>query len=502
MSMELETGDSEVVVSREIVMPLVDGWYELMTPYAMNYKSSWNNAWFTVREFMQNALDEHDDAEIVGGPRMWKEGSTVIIEDRGRGVGVECLLMRELKQNNPKLRGVFGEGLKWACLCGLRLGMKIHIRSPHLEVVPFIARTANFGGTQESIDLMAFKWRSIQSDNGHGATTGTRVTIKNYPGPDTFETRFFPFTHIAHRFDWTRGDGVTTTIGLALNTANSLYVKDIFVRLLDQGKGDKSSLFTYNLWKVGLDPDRVQVTQNWEVAKEMSALWGHCNNIDMMDLLLDSMEYGKRWEASSNYWDEAPMDHPGVWKAAWLRRYGETALMSSHAFDVDRKASYYGMKIVVMPENFMVFLKHADIPEAIEYCEEIQEGNHEIVEEYELTPAQGVNLAGLRWILEDYERAYGFVIRVADFYPTVATTTEAQYHDGECLLRRGVLDDIWGALGVVCHELAHHTSGMHDGDPNLIFPIKDISVRMFRFIRRNRHATEWSTMVGNEEIND
>jgi len=484
---------------RELVMPEVDGWRELVTPYAMNYKSSWNSAWFTVREIMQNALDEHDDAGIEERPKIRMEEGNVIIEDVGRGVGVDCLLMREVKESNPKLRGIFGEGLKWACLCALRLGMHVNIRSPLIELEPFVARTPNFGGNGLSVDLMVFRWRARQ-DTGDQKEAGTTVTISNYQATTTFGSRFFPFLDTRCRFD-SCVNNVTSTIGVSRRAANWLYVKDIYVRTLESEKDDQKSLFTYNLWDVELDPDRVQVRQSYMLFRAVSMIWGRCDQLDMIETLLTSMA-ARRWEAKSSYWDCSNMDHPGIWKAAWLKRYGSNAILSSHDQEVDNKARYYGMKIIDMPSNFVEFLKKAGVPEAQNTCDEIQAENHELVDEKELTYAQRANLAGIRWICQDYTSASGIVFRVADFASTTDRETVAQYHKGECLLRRSVLDDIWSALGVVCHEISHHSSGLHDGDPNLIFPLLGISTRMFRFIRRNRHASEWGLMVGNEDIDD
>ena len=65
------------------------GWKVFQPGFDISYKSQWNTPWFIIREFFQNALDEHDEARITARPRLEDSSRGVIIEDQGRGLGAE-----------------------------------------------------------------------------------------------------------------------------------------------------------------------------------------------------------------------------------------------------------------------------------------------------------------------------------------------------------------------------------------------------------------------------
>ena len=488
---------------RELMMEEVDGWKEMVMPYGSTYKSRWDNAWFVVREFMQNAMDEHDELGIKDSPRIWKEKDVVYISDKGRGVGVNSMLLMETKKGEG-LRGEFGEGIKWASLCALRLGMTVNIKSPSLEVEPSLVRVSLDGG--EPTDLMMFRWRNhgekgvVDGDVGDGeGEGGTLVTLGNYPEGTTYGSRFFQNLEFRRVFRKGR-----SAIGLS-RRSGKLYVKDLYVMGLTDESEDRPSLFTYNLWDLELDPDRVQVRSEYSLKSQVVDLWFRCTDIYMIDMLYRSMDEW-RWEAGIGYWASyGTVVNKSVWHAAWYRRYGSKAVVTSRDTDIDNKARFYSMKVVEVPLEFGRLLVDLGIPSARAFVEKVQESGRDVIPDSDLSYVQRVNLAGIRWICSNWQGAEGVSFVAATFEKASgASDTMAEYErkDGECTVYLGLecLEDIWEALKTVCHEMAHHISGRGDGDPNLVFAIEDVAARMFRFLRRNRYATEWSMMVGNEDL--
>jgi len=55
------------------------GWEILPTTYDMTYKSQWDSSWFFIREFYQNALDEHDEAGVTSIPSLGLTAKGVVI---------------------------------------------------------------------------------------------------------------------------------------------------------------------------------------------------------------------------------------------------------------------------------------------------------------------------------------------------------------------------------------------------------------------------------------
>jgi hypothetical protein len=57
------------------------GWKVFQPGFDISYKSQWNTPWFFIREFFQNALDEHDEAGVTARPRLADSSTGVVIED-------------------------------------------------------------------------------------------------------------------------------------------------------------------------------------------------------------------------------------------------------------------------------------------------------------------------------------------------------------------------------------------------------------------------------------
>ena len=127
----------KVITDPDLAALRQQGWDALDTTFEISYKTHWT-MWHVIREFVQNALDEHDEQGITTLPFLATTPQGLVIEDQGRGLGAAALLMRETKRAAGDLRGQFGEGMKFACIVTLREGYDVEIASPHFTIRPII----------------------------------------------------------------------------------------------------------------------------------------------------------------------------------------------------------------------------------------------------------------------------------------------------------------------------------------------------------------------------
>jgi hypothetical protein len=336
------------------------GW-KIFTPgYDLSYKRHWDSDWYIVREFYQNALDEHDEAGVSTLPRLdlysrgVGEPLTLVIEDHGRGIGAESLLLRETK-GSQDLRGQFGEGLKFACLTAVRRGYGIHIESPHVEILSGVHHTVM--GTKE-VALLVFLWRPLGK-----RSLGTRVEISEYLG-ELYLDRFIPLippTMVSNfcLSPWFEVGRFDRRYTILTPPENRLYVRDIYVRELGR---ENPSPFSYNLWRVELNPDRDAERYSYQLNEEITRAWCLCDKGPMIELLLAAL--GQKTYESYLYWAQSIREieqlkrNRDIWRAAWQRVYGPDAVIWTSQY-YHLRAEAYGYKVItteIIPDTACAFL--------------------------------------------------------------------------------------------------------------------------------------------------
>lgn len=328
------------------------GWNSLDTTYDVSYKSHWK-MWHAIREFYQNALDEHDEAGIKVLPTLSGTAQGLLIADQGRGLGAEALLLRETKRAAGDLRGQFGEGLKFACITALREGYGVKISSPLYSIRPILRDYQMVG---KSFQIVSFLWKENRSSQ-----VGTQIIIEGYKG-ETYRERFFPLARAA---GYTR-DVATVKFGrfdrtFSINSApapvNSLYVGDLYVR--DLGEDSKASRYSYNLWNLNLNPDRDAETNNSRLHELVAYTWSLAPQ-DLIQKLLKQVEKNEGWEATV-VWAYYPMLNASEtikakWRSAWIAVYGEKGVLQTSG-EWAKYAQAYGYTPIDMPRYFLGFLE-------------------------------------------------------------------------------------------------------------------------------------------------
>lgn len=477
------------------------GYRVLYTPYDLSYKSKWDDVWYVFREFWQNAADEEDLIESGRLPVLQHTKTGASIEDKGRGVGAEALLLREVKSSDPNLRGEFGEGLKWACICALRLGYDIRISSPGADIIPRVFPTT-FGSTE--VQQVVFLWR-----NKDRVGKGTKVHVRGYKG-GLFNDRFFPNLCKDASFEVLRDCVVYSP-----QVQNRLYVKDIYVRDLGSEKGDKKSRFVYNLWGVDLDPDRIQVASDWDLRYEVGRMWARCNNVALATEFLLAVT-NQEWESGVIIGSHLKMESP-VWTEAWKEAFGANAVIhtehtsSNHAVDMGKKP------IELIPATLRLALSEAGIPSDHTVVAERNaklKDNRVVIPDSALDPTRLNNLRVLRWLtsgIGDYcgELSINWkgIAIVAAYIPEVDGHGLLGVASGDTVyMSAGSLESFFspeGALRVLCHELAHleeSAKGLPDGYQRHLSAEETIFTAVARFMYYSRSQEEWSRVNNTEDV--
>lgn len=306
------------------------GWKVFQPGFDISYKSHWNTPWFVIREFFQNALDEHDQAGVSTKPSLSMTAKGVVIEDSGRGMGAESLLLRETKGEGD-LRGRFGEGLKFACITAVRLGYAPIIESSSV-VIQAHASPVTMGRVEAT--LLTFLYKEQEH-----ARTGTRVTIEGYGG-ELYRDRFTTFLgKPIFEVEETKGR-FPRHHAIYTEPKGRLYAGDIYIR--DIEKSD----YSYNLWELNLNPDRISEVSALELQKSVAKLWASVDSKELATRILKTMTESDSFESRAG-WDWFTLS-PGLkryWLAAWTEVFGSRAVLSTDE-TLSKLAEGYGYKAV------------------------------------------------------------------------------------------------------------------------------------------------------------
>lgn len=437
-----------------------DGWQAITTGYDLSYKSRWDRPWFIVREFLQNAADEHDCAGITELPEIFRENGKVIIADKGSGIGAEALLLRETKAKQG-LRGSFGEGMKWACICALRLGLDIRVLSPHVEIYPSVKKTSL--GRAENVELVVFNWRERDGAEGEG----TRVEISGLT--KLYRKGFFCFLQIPEKRQFSIAHNVEgrtryNSVSLMPAYENWLFVRDIFTREIgdkEEGAREPKSRFCYNLWDVELDPDRMQLQNPSAMGYRIKELWAYCDRVPLLRQLLQAI-VNSEYEAALQ-WNWEDPEHPEKWKLAWLNLFGPHAILQTDQVAATQ-CRHLGYQVIELPSQATAFLAKAiktDKTIIKERVEDVIE-KRKIVNDEDIPDSARENLEILRWMAPRvYERLWksGENIQViaANLPPTATGNVVLGGIEppNTVFIAPSVLQYFPLALAVFVHEAAH-----------------------------------------------
>lgn len=429
------------------------GWKVFQPGFDISYKSQWNTPWFFIREFYQNALDEHDIAGVKTKPTITMTPKGIVIEDRGRGLGAESLLLRETK-GEQDLRGRFGEGLKFACIAAVRQGYVVHIESPSIAIEAHSSQQV-MGKTE--VNLLTFIYKEQER-----ATVGTRVTIEGYTG-ELYKDRFTTFlgkpilemSKAIGRFE--RHEAVY------MEPKGRLYVGDIFIRDLDA-----PSNYSYNLWGLELNPDRISEVNYSNLVTQVAKLWGSLNKTDIATLVMKAMTTKGTFESDLG-WGDVRISCRQCWEEAWQMLFGRRAVLRTNP-NLSKLAEAYGYKSVGEGWGYKVlyFLRYlVPTDESIVSTRMKELTSPKIIKDSYLTKAELTNLNLVRFLSDScgsctHQGSKPSI--VAAKIPPDPRTGDVilglcSLDEGTIYLSEGILDNDEDALSTFYHEMGHWVGG-------------------------------------------
>jgi hypothetical protein len=427
------------------------GWRVFQPGFDVSYKSQWNTPWFIIREFFQNALDEHDEAGISAKPRLAGSSKGVVIEDRGRGLGAESLILRETKGGGD-LRGRFGEGLKFACISAVRQGFTPVIESANVTIRAY-ASPSVMGKAQ--LNLLTFLFKETA-----GSRLGTLVTIEGYHG--TLYTENFT-TFLGSPIAWkdTQIGRFVRREAVYSNPKGNLYVGDIFIK-----KFDKPTSYSYNLWGIDLNPDRISEIRVRDVLDGMARPWTTIKSRELATSLIRAVTDVRSQEAEI-YWSAGPSR--AVLLAAWQQLFGQRAVLSTGERD-SKLAEGYGYRVMgkSWTSNIRSLFRY-NVPDASDIVEaRVKElSAPTIIPSTRLTQKQHQNLDIIRFLTANcpscsYEGRKP-VIEVASIRPDPRIQEVVlglcDYDGGKIYVVPSVLNTEEDTIATYYHEMGHWVGG-------------------------------------------
>lgn len=451
-------------ISRDQLNQLVSaGWEFLPTNIPITYRPDWN-MFHAIREFVQNSLDEVGDFNI----ELTSQG--LQISDNGPGVQMVDFLMR-YREKPAWARGQFGEGLKIACLVCLRNGYPLEVLTVNTLIRPVMVPIML---QQREIPVLHFVFHSFPQK-----TSGTTVTIVGYRGElykDKFVQKLPGDVVVWIHKDMIAGHEVTEQVlDYPKNVERKwLYVRDIYVRDFD-----KPSLFSYNLWHVQLDPDRVGLKFPREVTDGVAGLWAEDVPKTAIKRLLEvakiTMEQRILPEARILELSEDVVIYPDwnykkTWKEAFYEIYpADTVLWTNH--EEASLATHLGKKVVELPTGITQTLQRCGVKTDHQLAQELALAKRKPIDPAELAKREQLYL-GLCWWLEKKLRVMYAERAVVDPLEKIVVYTElpqgGEYTSppSEIRIRRSEMQTEHGAVETFVHEYAHHASeGAADYSP-------------------------------------
>ena len=410
--------------------------------------------------------------------------------DQGRGLGAESLLLRESKGQND-LRGRFGEGLKFACITAVRLGYTPHIESSNV-VIEAYASPVTMGKVEANLLTFIYKEQTKSK-------VGTTITVEGYTG-ELFMGRFTQFIGAPifknlkniGRFD--RQESIYDSPG------GRLYVGDIYVRDIEDSE------YSYNLWGLELNPDRVSEINNSDLRSQVGHLWTWVGNTELVTRILKAMTAENTFE-SALIWGYTPGDKI-PWLEAWKKLFGERAVLFTQE-RLSKLAEGYGYKSVgeswpYQSKNFLRYVVPTD--KAITDARSKELTAPKAIPEETLSSDQLHNLKLVRYLTDTCSScAYKGIkpkivpavippdLRTGDMLNGLCSQDE-----GSIYLVGSVLQDEESALGTFYHEMGHWIGGEEAGDGTMEHTRAVQRVASTMFVIQQMHFKEIMQILGIE----
>ena len=401
-----------------------------------NYVKSWGT-WEGIRELVQNARDgetEHGAAMSI----KHTDAGNLVIKNRGVTLPREALLIGfTTKENNERMIGQFGEGLKLGILALCRKGFKIRINNGPEIWKPSIERSEKYDAEVLCFDITKSKAREISED--------LVVTVEGVPHEywESIRTRFLFLNPEVKVIDC----GYHGSLIIDDKMRGMLFVKGIFVEQTEAQHG-------YDFQNVSTDRDRRMINA-WDKKYNMSRILAaatekkHILQSAISDRIWNLLEKGSE---EVGLMDSAVLyntDLQDVLVQKFYDKYGRDSFPVAD-MDESRQLEALGKQGVVVPD----MLRNVLSRKMGGFHDQMLALSKEEVKSYswhDLTEQEKKNILLVQQLLVDTDERE-VSANVVDFNDP---NCFGQCKDGKVYIARSILLDLPGFLHVYVHEWAH-----------------------------------------------
>lgn len=478
--------------------------YGITRSYAKTRK--WG-AWESVREIIQNALDENERATGQAKYTQVIDNKGLHIIDEGQGIAIHNLLVGE-SEKSCWARGRFGEGLKVAFIVLLDLGYRIEIISGDIIIRPqFIRKTVG----EKEVEILNVSWKPNTRKAG-----GTQVSILGFY--ENFQDKFVLSDRTKNSVKLLGGKELVKECKVDISNCIEqdeafsgfiqiikeppgiepcIYVRDIYVDDISNIMG-KHALYSYNLVNVGLDESR-RIPKSHGVQKEVGKVVSFMDDADfwvkvftdktLFESQVEFDTYGFVGSLVRTFPTDAADDKDTTWYKK--RQKIKAAVMSAihTTFGANpcwakpsqaNIARYYGYEPIKLDdydlENFVEKLLYGEFKHLDEIVRE--SSTTDTLPDKRLTPIERMELKGLRVLALSASKWSS---------PKVVAMPAGGGSYGKANL---VTNEIWisrdlltpnkreSAIGTLIHEIAHLELGSDDNTVDMINSVDKIGAYM------------------------
>jgi len=492
------------VVTQDELTALVDEGAFLgviSTSFQPKERPEWNIL-DSVREFVQNSLDETEEVKLeieapVPHPFSRKKAPCLHISDEGGGFGVKQIFFGSGEKFGKFLRGRFGEGMKIACIVALREGYDVRIDTVGMTIFPVLVKEIlpqpRPDGTvvEEEVITLKFPYTSSKREKG------TVVTIYGYkPVLKKIRRRFVPFlledepealiAKVNYKEKYFESEGATLTedrYGHILKLyppKKVLYVRDIYVGEMKE-LFNRTSIFSYNAWDITLTRERNRPADMWEAQRDIIWLLATAG----LEVKEVREEVFKRLVKISSpdegllEWVDAYIGSSETWVKAFEKKFGKNVCRYTDA-KISKYVEHVGYKVLFMP-SWLANL--AGIKADKEVASEHGKKQKKEIPDEELSEEELSRLEFLRELKDVLLRLYGEAKEISRVYPLEkrevspveikAAEFEADPVTGQTpvgiwlkekiyISRDKLREGLISSMNVFVHEFAHHVSESPD----------------------------------------
>ena len=435
-------------------------------PVSVNYRKEWKE-WEAIREIVQNAMDNGSASYRINN------FTSLIITDKGKGIGLKQLLIGESTKDGINSIGKFGEGLKFGLLALVRLGKKVEIQTNGLILTPGLQNM--FGE-----ETLTISWKKNPNP-----INGTKVTIH---GIDKAEIHMERFLSLDLR------DNLRQRILTEPKYAGELYIKGIYIKEIPSKVGYNLNMERENPMSGDVDMSKVE--------KWIARLLEQTNDRDVMSKMIRTYNEGqtRNIEYSAGTWMVWEMKHPVMWKQEAAKVFGTSELCTASDHDATTQAVYRGFKVLYDHCPFFEGFVKKDVEAVPE-----KKAKSENIGMKGLTSKEAANVRWARRLIEaamdekikrleivKYLKEDGINVMAQGAYKRVIRLSPPV-----CASREKCLE-------VMLHEAVHYYYGSHDVTEGFINNLAELSQKVITLIisqKGKRTATPKPTSnVDHQEV--